>query len=412
MFIGLARASMKNDIDIPLVRLKKGREIAVRRRHPWVFSGAVLERSGVLSRGCFVQVRSFSGEVLGYGHWGTRGIAIRMLAFGSAEVAEHEVLSERIQEAMGVRQILQLMGNPDTTGFRLVHGEGDGLPGLVVDIYGAVVVVQCHSAGMWRVRTQIAEILQSELSEIIDDVVFRRVEGQIEEDDQDNDLTSKPSMNVPDPSRVVAFSENGLRFLADVTGGQKTGFFLDQRINRQKVRDYSKDKDILNAFCYTGAFSVYALAGGARSVVSVDASRTAIDLCRQNVVANFTGKQHHSEVADCFTYLEQIPDCFDMIVLDPPAFAKHQRAVQRALRGYETINALALRRVKQGGMLFTFSCSQLISRELFRDAVMRAAVEAGRFVRILEVLHQAPCHPSSIFHPEGEYLKGLLVLVD
>jgi 23S rRNA (cytosine1962-C5)-methyltransferase len=264
---------------------------------------------------------------------------------------------------------------------------------------------------MWRLRSDVAECIQSELSDIVDEVVFRRVEGQLD-DDGDKKTVSESSKKSAEASKVVAFSEDGLRFLADVTGGQKTGFFLDQRINRQKVRAYAEDKDVLNAFSYTGAFSVYALAGGAKSVVSVDASRTAIDLCRQNVVANFTGKQHHSEVADCFTYLEQIPDAFDMIVLDPPAFAKHQRAIQRALRGYETINALALKRVKPGGMLFTFSCSQLISREVFRDAVMRAAVQAGRFVRIVEVLHQAPCHPSSIFHPEGEYLKGLLVLVE
>jgi 23S rRNA (cytosine1962-C5)-methyltransferase len=217
---------------------------------------------------------------------------------------------------------------------------------------------------------------------------------------------------VPEPPKVVAFSENGLRFIADVTGGQKTGFFLDQRVNRQTLKDYAAGKHVLNAFCYTGAFSVYAFAGGAESVVSVDTSRVAIDLCRQNVVANFAGRQHHTEVADCFNYLTQIPDTFDLIVLDPPAFAKHQRAIQRALRGYETINTLALKKIKRGGVLFSFSCSQLISREVFRDAVMRAAVNAGRFVRIIDTLQQAPCHPCSVFHPEGEYLKGLVMMVE
>jgi 23S rRNA (cytosine1962-C5)-methyltransferase len=217
---------------------------------------------------------------------------------------------------------------------------------------------------------------------------------------------------IPEPAKVVAFSENGLRFLADVTGGQKTGFFLDQRVNRLKVKEYAKDRRVLNAFCYTGAFSVYALAGGAESVVSVDASKAAIDLCRQNVVANFAAMQHHTEVADCFSYLTQIPDTFDLIVLDPPAFAKHQRALQRGLQGYETINTLALKKIKPGGVLFSFSCSQLVSRELFRDALMRAAVSAGRYVRIVEVLHQAPCHPSSVFHPEGDYLKGFVMVVD
>jgi 23S rRNA (cytosine1962-C5)-methyltransferase len=399
-----------NTTDIPVIKLKKGREIAVKRRHPWVFSGAVSERSGTVARGCYVQVRSFDGEVLGYGHWGTKGIAVRMLAFGGQEVSEHDVLNGRIVEAQKVRTALDLFNGAYTTGFRLIHGEGDGLPGLVVDLYGSTIVVQCHSAGMWRLRSHIAESLQAELGDIVEETIFRRVEGQIEDDSRKTSVEDDEV--VPEPSKVVAFSENGLRFLADVTGGQKTGFFLDQRVNRQKVRDFAEGKDVLNAFSYTGAFSVYALAGGASSVVSIDASKTAIDLCRQNVVANFTGKQHHSEVADCFSYLEQIPDLFDMVIVDPPAFAKHQRAIQRALRGYESINTLALKRIKPGGMLFTFSCSQLISREVFRDAVMRAAVNAGRFVRIVEILHQAPCHPSSIFHPEGEYLKGLIALVE
>jgi 23S rRNA (cytosine1962-C5)-methyltransferase len=210
----------------------------------------------------------------------------------------------------------------------------------------------------------------------------------------------------------VTFLEGGLRFLVDVSGGQKTGFFLDQRVNRAKVRSYAAGKKVLNAFSYTGAFSVYAFAGGAESVSSVDASKAAVDLARQNVVANFASASHHPEVADCFSYLAEIPDTFDMIILDPPAFAKHQRAVQRAVRGYETINALALKKIKSGGFLFTFSCSQLVSRDLFRDTVSRAAVSAGRNVRIIESLHQAPCHPISAFHPEGDYLKGFVLYVE
>jgi 23S rRNA (cytosine1962-C5)-methyltransferase len=396
----------------PIVVLKQGRDVAVRRRHPWVFSGAVAERRGTLQRGCFVEVRSKDGSVLGGGHWGTRGIAIRMLSFGTIK-EEVALVRERLEAAAQVRKALGLFGNDLTTAFRLVNAEGDGLPGLIVDVYGPVAVIQCHSAGMWRLREVVSEALLSGAVPGLTESVYRRVEAQIEED-ADESSAGEDALEgvVPEPAKVVAFSENGLRFLADVTAGQKTGFFLDQRVNRSKVKDYANGRQVLNAFCYTGAFSVYAFAGGAESVVSVDTSKAAIDLCRQNVVTNFTSKQHLAEVADCFSYLTQIPDTFDLIVLDPPAFVKHQRALQRGLRGYETINTLALKKIKPGGILFTFSCSQLVSRELFRDSVMRAAVNAGRFVRIIEVLHQAPCHPSSVFHAEGDYLKGFVAMVE
>lgn len=391
----------------PVVVLRQGRESAVKRRHPWIFSGAIADRRGTLQRGCLVDVRSKDGALLGCGHWGTRGIAVRLLSFGEV-ASESELIHAKLANAASVRERLGLVGNPSTNGYRLVHAEGDELPGLVIDLYADTAVVQCHSAGMWRVRESIQESLLS-LSQLgVSKVVFRRVESQIDEADESSEVEA----TVAEPPQVVSFSENGLRFLADITGGQKTGFFLDQRVNRQKVGQAARGKHVLNAFCYTGAFSVYAFAGGAESVTSVDASKSAIDLCRQNVVANFASAPHHAEVADCFSYLTQIPDTFDLIVLDPPAFAKHQRAVQRAMRGYETINALALKKIKPGGTLATFSCSQLISREMFRDAIMRAAVSAGRFVRIVDFLHQAPCHPTSIFHPEGDYLKGLMLLVE
>ena len=391
----------------PVVVLRQGRESAVKRRHPWIFSGAIADRRGTLQRGCLVDVRSKDGALLGCGHWGTRGIAVRLLSFDEVS-SEKELIDSKLTNAMQVRQRLGLVGNPSTTGYRLVHAEGDELPGLVIDLYADTAVVQCHSAGMWRVRDLIQESLLNLQDLGLSKVVFRRVESQIDEPEES--VEGEPP--VAEPSQVVSFSESGLRFLADITGGQKTGFFLDQRINRQKIREYAAGKHVLNAFCYTGAFSVYAFAGGAQSVTSVDASKSAIDMCRQNVVANFASAPHNAEVADCFSYLTQIPDTFDMIVLDPPAFAKHQRAVQRAMRGYETINSLALKKIKPGGLLATFSCSQLISREMFRDAVMRAAVSAGRFVRIVDFLHQAPCHPTSIFHPEGDYLKGLVLFVE
>lgn len=398
---------------IPVVVLRQGRELSLKRRHPWVFSGAIADRQGTVSRGCLVEVRSKDGALLGCGHWGTKGIAVRMLSFNPVE-DEALLIKQRISSATGFRRALGLVGNPQTTGYRLVHGEGDELPGLVVDVYGETAVVQSHSHGMWRLREAIEAILRGEPQLGLKHVVFRRVESQLDEDEPQPEKPEarEPEALVPEPSQVVSFSENGLRFLADVTGGQKTGFFLDQRVNRMKVREYAAGKTVLNAFCYTGAFSVYAFAGGAGSVVSVDASKPAIDLCRQNVVANFAAVQHHSEVADCFSYLTQIPDTFDLIVLDPPAFAKHQRAVQRALRGYETINSLALKRIKPGGFLATFSCSQLVTRELFRDAIMRAAAQAGRGVRIVDMLHQAPCHPTNIYHPEGDYLKGFILYVE
>lgn len=391
----------------PVVVLRQGRESAVKRRHPWIFSGAIADRRGTVQRGCLVDVRSKDGALLGCGHWGTRGIAVRLLSFEEVE-NEAELIHAKIRNAAQVRKRLGLVGNAATTGFRLVHAEGDELPGLVIDVYADTAVVQCHSAGMWRVREAVQQSLLSLGDLGLSKVVFRRVESQIEEAESGAEVEPL----VAEPSQVVSFSENGLRFLADITSGQKTGFFLDQRVNRQKVRDFSAGKHVLNAFCYTGAFSVYAFAGGAESVTSVDASKSAIDMCRQNVVANFASAPHHAEVADCFNYLTQIPDTFDLIVLDPPAFAKHQRAVQRAMRGYETINTLALKKIKPGGILVTFSCSQLISRDMFRDAVMRAAVTANRFVRVVDVLHQAPCHPTSLFHPEGDYLKGLVLFVE
>ena len=391
----------------PVVVLRQGRESAVKRRHPWIFSGAIADRRGTLQRGCLVDVRSKDGALLGCGHWGTRGIAVRLLSFEEVS-SESELIHAKLANATRVRERLGLVGNASTNGFRLVHAEGDELPGLVIDLYDDTAVVQCHSAGMWRVRESIQGSLLGMQELGLSKVIFRRVESQMEEQEESGEVEA----TVAEPSQVVSFSENGLRFLADITGGQKTGFFLDQRVNRQKIRDAARGKHVLNAFCYTGAFSVYAFAGGAESVTSVDASKSAIDLCRQNVVANFASAPHNAEVADCFSYLTQIPDTFDLIVLDPPAFAKHQRAVQRAMRGYETINALALKKIKPGGTLATFSCSQLISREMFRDAIMRAAVSAGRFVRVVDFLHQAPCHPTSIFHPEGDYLKGLMLFVE
>jgi len=361
--------------------------------------------------GAFVEVRAQDGGVLGYGHWGTRGIAIRML---SHERGGHEdaLIVERIQAAVALRAKLALVGSTHTTGYRLVHGEGDLLPGLVVDVYGATAVVQCHSAGMWRLRQRIGELVHGHSELGVTEIVFRKVDGQIEESEDGEDKDNETQTGELEGGRVVSFREGGLHFLVDPERGQKTGFFLDQRINRGRVRDLARGRNVLNAFCYTGAFSVYALAGEAASVVSVDASKPALEMCRRNVEANFPGARHETLAADCFSYLADMPQSFDLVILDPPAFVKHQRALQRGLKGYETINTHAFRRIPKGGLLATFSCSQLVSREMFRESVQRAAGIAGRSVRILEAFGQAPCHPVNLFHPEGEYLKGLLLYVE
>lgn len=395
----------------PAVTLKRGREVSIKRQHPWVFSGAIADRHGVLKSGVLLDVRSHSGEHLGSGHWGTKSIAVRMLSFDKVSSEEH-LIAERLANAFTYRKRLQLVDNLITNGFRLVNAEGDSLPGLIIDVYDGVAVVQCHSQGMWRLKDTIEKYLLGLQSSFITKVVFRRVDAQLE-DEQDGEEDGTPRQEAEQaPSESTTFLENGLRFLVDLTGGQKTGFFLDQRLNRERAKSYCLDRHVLNAFSYTGAFSVYAFAGGAKSVCSVDISKPAIDLCRQNIVSNFTEVQHSFEVADCFKYLEQISDSFDTVILDPPAFAKHQKALNRAMRGYEAINAMALRKVKPGGTLLTFSCSQVVSRELFRDTLLRAAMSVGRPVKIAENFSQAPCHPTSIFHPEGEYLKGFALHVE
>lgn len=398
--------------------LKRGREISVLRRHPWIFSGAVETREGAVGAGSLVEVRSYNGKFLGVGHWGSGGIAVRMLSFDPI-ASESGLMAQRVREALELREALGLVKTLHTDTFRLIHGEGDQLPGLIVDIYGEVAVVQCHSYGMWRLREEIGEILKGidNGGLRIDRVVYKQARSgpdmAVQETDSGEDSAGLPSESDEiDPSRLVSVVENGNRFLVDVVHGQKTGFFLDQRDNRKLLQQYSRDKQVLNAFSYTGGFSVYALTGGASWVNSIDSSKQAISLCRQNVALNFPEANHSAEVADCFKYLEGIDNTYDLIVLDPPAFAKHQRAVKRGVRGYETINALAIKGIKPGGIMFTFSCSQLISRELFRDAVLRAAAEVGRPVRIMHQLHQASCHPINLFHPEGDYLKGLVLKID
>ncbi len=418
------------------IYLKPHKEESLRRFHPWVFSGAIAKvvldashKSPAPEEGELVCVRSSANEVLGVGHWQIGSIAVRILAFG-VENLPADFWNERIRAAYQVRESLGLTPNhqsPITNHqyndtYRLVHGEGDFLPGLIVDVYADTAVVQAHSIGMHRSRQQIAQAIITEVPQV-QNVYYKSddtlpFKAPIEGDKIGYLITNDQSPITNDED--FWSSENGLQFRIDWLRGQKTGFFIDQRENRALVERYAKDKDVLNMFCYTGGFSLYALRGGAKTVDSVDVSQKAIDLVNVNVARNFPNDpRHHAYAADAFDFLSekitnhksQITN-YDLIILDPPAFAKHRDAVKNALRGYQRINAKAIEMIRPGGILFTFSCSQAVDKEAFRLAVFSAAAQVGRKVRILHQLHQPQDHPINIYHPEGEYLKGLVLYVE
>ena len=396
---------MNTSTDLPEIRLKRGKEESLLRFHPWVFSGAVASMPEELEEGRLVRVISSTGETLGVGHWQVGSIAVRMLDFGASGL-HPEFFTERLQQAYDMRKALGLL-RADNDCVRLVHGEGDFLPGLVVDLYGSTAVMQAHSVGMHMERAAIAQAL-TELP-CIGAVYYK----------SDTTLPFKAGLDpvngylLGNESEAMAV-ENGLRFNIDWLRGQKTGFFLDQRENRALLERYAHGREVLNMFCYTGGFSVYAMRGGAKRVVSVDSSAKAIALTRANVELNFPDDSRHSAIAeDAFKYLAEMPDgAFDLIVLDPPAFAKHRGALKNGLLGYRKLNARAFDKIRPGGILFTFSCSQVVSKDAFRAAVFTAAAQSGRKVRILHQLTQGPDHPVSIYHPEGEYLKGLVLQVE
>lgn len=392
---------------IPTLHLRRGKEESLDRFHPWVFSGALTDMPRDVEEGSVVRVEAHDGRLIGVGHFQIGSIAVRMLDFADTPVDE-AFFATRLAQAYELRRTLGLM-RPDNTAFRLVHGEGDFLPGLVVDVYGDTAVVQAHSPGMHFVRDIIARALVALPGAGIANVYYKSettLPYKARLDPQNDYITGAYSGNVA--------TENGLRFHIDWLRGQKTGFFVDQRDNRALLRRYAAGRRVLNMFCYTGGFSVYALAGGARRVVSVDSSAKAVSLTEANVQLNFPDDTRHTAVAeDAFRHLDAMErGAYDLIVLDPPAFAKHRSALHNALQGYRRLNARAFEKIAPGGVLFTFSCSQAVSREQFRLAVFSAAAQSRRRVRILHQLTQPADHPVSIYHPEGEYLKGLVLYVE
>lgn len=384
--------------------LKRGKADSLRRFHPWVFSGAIQTLPDDLREGEIVRVEDASSQFLAVGHYQIGSIAIRILSFEDV-VVDDAFWDERLSEALMLRRALNLL-RADNNIFRLVHGEGDRLSGLIVDIYGETAVMQAHSVGMHYARHQIAQSLQRILGKSVTQVYYKS-ETTLPYKANLEELDGPLLGNVSNNNVAV---ENDLRFHIDWLRGQKTGFFIDQRENRLLLQHYSNKRYVLNMFCYTGGFSVYALRGGAQEVVSVDSSAKAIDLTNANVALNYPNCDHHKAYAeDAFKFLDKADDAYDLIVLDPPAFAKHKEAVRNALKGYTRLNLQAMRKIKRGGILFTFSCSQAISKDQFRLAVFTAAAQSGRYVRILHQLHQPADHPVNIYHPEGEYLKGLVL---
>ena len=393
--------------------LKKGRDESLRRFHPWVFSGAVAQIVGQPSEGDVVGVFAHDGSFLAYGHYQIGSIAVRILSFAGEDVRGPDFWVNMISKALKVRQATGLANGLETNCFRLVHGEGDGLPGLIIDWYDGVCVMQAHSVGMFRSKGAICEALKSVFGERLK-AVYDKSSGtapfKAGLDLVDGYLYKAEGFS--DDEQVVL--ENGNKFFVNWTEGQKTGFFLDQRENRALVGRYSSGRNVLNLFCYTGGFSVYALRGGALRVDSVDSSKKAVEMVSRNMSLNGYGSDLHEDIcADAIDFLRQVPeDKYDLMIVDPPAFAKHRGALNNALRAYQRLNAAAISKVAPGGLVFTFSCSQVVDKEAFALAVFSAAAQTGRSVRILDRLNQPSDHSVNIYHPEGEYLKGLLLYVE
>lgn len=395
-------------MDSKKVFLKPGKEESLKRFHPWIFSGAIHHIEGEPEEGDIVKVYTAGKTFAALGHFQIGSIAVRILSFAD-EPVNRDFWKRKLSIAYDLRRSIGLTAHPERTDtFRLVHGEGDNLPGLVIDIYGRTAVMQAHSAGMHVYRMEIAEALSEVLGDTIENIFYKSettLPYKAELEPENGFLKGGSTENVA--------IENGLKFHVDWLKGQKTGFFVDQRENRALLEQYAGGRTVLNMFCYTGGFSFYAMRGGAKYVHSVDSSSKAIDLTNQNVEMNFPGDTRHQAFAeDAFKYLDRMNNQYDLIILDPPAFAKHKDALRNALQGYRKLNAKALEKIHPGGILFTFSCSQVVTRDQFRTSIFTAAALSGRNVRILHQLTQPADHPVNIYHPEGEYLKGLVLYVE
>ena len=390
------------------IYLKRGKEDSLLRFHPWIFSGAIHHIDNEIEEGDVVRVVSEKDDFIAVGHYQQGSIAVRVLTFKDVDIND-EFWHSRIQSAFNMRKSIGLIGNSNTNAFRLVHGEGDLLPGLIVDVYGKTAVMQAHSIGMHLARKAIANAIANTMKGQVENIYYK----------------SETTLSFMEPENGFLFGnsedniavENGLKFYVDWLRGQKTGFFVDQRENRALLEKYAPGKRVLNMFCYTGGFSFYAMRGKAEIVHSVDSSAKAIELTRQNVELNFPNdNRHQAYCEDAFKYLESISadndKSYNLIILDPPAFAKHRGALHNALKGYTRLNEKAFEKIEKGGILFTFSCSQVVTKDNFRNAVFTAAAQAKRKVRILHQLHQPADHPINIYHPEGEYLKGLVLYVE
>lgn len=395
-------------MDFAKVILKPKKEESLQRFHPWVFSGAIQKIAGSPKEGDIVDVYTCNGEYCATGHYQIGSIAVRIFTFEKTEPGK-SFWTGKLRQAYEMRRAIGLAESGDTDAYRLIHGEGDFMPGLVIDIYNKTAVMQAHSVGMHNIRQELAEGLIEVFGGKLENVYYKSestLPFKANIDTEDGYLIGKDDKN------YIA-TENGLKFQADWLKGQKTGFFIDQRENRALLEKYAKGRSVLNMFCYTGGFSFYALRGGAKEVHSVDSSAKAIELTKKNVELNFADcKNHEAYAVDAFKYLDDMQDRYDLIILDPPAFAKHRDVLRNALQGYKKLNAKAFEKIKPGGILFTFSCSQAVSKEQFRLAVFSAAAISGRNVKILHQLTQPADHPVSIYHPEGEYLKGLVLYVE
>jgi 23S rRNA (cytosine1962-C5)-methyltransferase len=390
-----------------LIILRKGKEESLKRFHPWIFSGAVHHIEGEPEEGDIVEVLNSEGRFIALGHWQIGSIAVRVLTFRKQQI-DVTFWQKRLASALDVRRSIGVAGVDNNNMYRLVHGEGDNLPGLIIDIYGKNAVMQAHSVGMHVSRMQIAEALKAVMGDSLKAIYYK----------SETTLPFKASLGqengfILGESNDNVAVENGLKFHIDWLKGQKTGFFVDQRENRALLEKYARGRKVLNMFCYTGGFSVYAMRGGAELVHSVDSSAKAVDLVNANMELNFPGDTRHKAFAeDAFRFLDQMDGQYDLVILDPPAFAKHKDALKNALRGYTKLNAKAFEKMPSGSLLFTFSCSQAVNKDQFRMAVFTAAAMAKRKVRILHQLHQPADHPVNIYHPEGEYLKGLVLWVE